>query len=167
MTAKRLTQERLMEVVTYTAETGEFVRRNSVSNVSAGPVCPRPSKNGYLRMRIDGKLYYLHRLAWLYVHGAWPSSLADHKDGDKTNNRIDNIRDATHAQNLQNVAAKGRGVSGLRGAYFDKASGKWQAKIMRNYRSISLGYYDTPELAHAAYLAGKREHHEFQPEFSR
>lgn len=162
-----LTQARLREVAAYDPHTGEFTRLGAVSNVAAGPVRPRPSKNGYLRMRVDGKLYYLHRLAWLYVHGSWPSNLADHKDGDKTNNRIGNIRDATHAQNLQNIAATGRGASGLRGAYFDKASGKWQAKITRNYKTISLGYFDTPELAHAAYLEGKREHHQFQPEFSR
>jgi len=162
-----LTQARLMEVVAYSQETGAFVRLCPSSNAPTGPVLPLPSKNGYLRMRVDGKLYYLHRLAWLYVHGEWPSNLADHKDGDKTNNRIDNIRNATHAQNLQNIAAKGRGASGLRGAYLDKASGRWQARIMRNYKTISLGYFDTPELAHAAYLEGKRVHHQFQPEFSR
>lgn len=162
-----LTHSRLLELVFYDPETGIFSRLNKVSNVSHGPVSPRPSKKGYLRMRLDGKLYYIQRLAWFYVYGSWPSKLTDHEDGDKTNNRIKNIRGASFQQNLQNIALASKAKSGLRGAYYDKASGKWQAKIMVNYKSISGGYHETPEIAHAVYLELKKKHHTFQPEFNR
>lgn len=164
---RMLTMCRLHELVSYNQETGEFSRRIRASNIKQGLVNPRPSKQGYLRMRIDGGLYSLHRIAWFYVNGEWPANLLDHKDGDKTNNKISNLRAATHGENLQNISIESKAESGLKGAYFDKKSGKWQAKIMLDYKSISAGYYSTALLAHEAYLDAKKKHHKFQPEFCR
>ncbi len=165
--AETLTSNKLKEVASYDPETGLFFRLVKVSNVSAGNVLPKPSRNGYFRMRIDGRLYYMHRLAWLYVNGAWPKNLIDHVDGIKTNNKIDNLREAAFFENFQNITIKSKAASGLRGAYLDKASGRWQSKILFRGKRISNGYFDTAELAHAAYVEAKRRHHTFNPEFTR
>lgn len=166
---EEMTQEQawLKNLVHYNPGNGEFTRLAAASNVPAGLAKPRPSVNGYLRMRLDGRLYYLHRLAWLYENGKWPDDSVDHIDGDRTNNAIANLREATYAQNLQNRELKSVAVSGLRGAYFDIKSKRWQSKIRHNYKSISLGYYATAEEAHKAYLEGKRKYHKFNPEFTR
>jgi hypothetical protein len=162
-----LTQKRLKELVSYNEETGIFTRIIKASSSKPGIVISKPMKSGYLRMHIDSILYYHHRLAWLYVYGNWPKLLIDHIDGDKSNNKIKNIREANFSENFQNISIVSNAASGLRGAYLDKKSGKWQAKIMKNYKSISAGYYDTAELAHKAYLDAKRKHHLFNPEITR
>lgn len=155
-----LTSSRLKELVYYDPETGEFCRMVSVANILAGPVNPKPSKNGYLRMHIDGRLYYLHRLAWLYVYGEWPKEV-DHIDGNPVNNKINNLRNCSHKQNMQNMSTKTIAVSGLKGAYWHPICQMWQAKIRYDNRTKSLGYFHSPEEAHQAYLKAKSNVHEF------
>lgn len=158
-----LTNERLKELVSYEKETGNFFRIVSVANIKCGLVIAKPSKNGYLRMHIDGYLYYLHRLAWFYEHNEWPIAI-DHIDGDKTNNKIQNLRSATYGQNLQNISKKTKAISGFKGAYFHEKTKNWQAKIMVNRKTKSLGYFKTPEEAHQAYINGKKTFHTFSPD---
>jgi hypothetical protein len=155
-----LTPLRLKELVSYDPETGEFCRLVSVSSVLAGLVKAKPSKNGYLRMHIDGRLYYLHRLAWLYFYGKWPKEV-DHIDGNPSNNKISNLRDCLHNQNMQNMSTKTIAVSGLKGAYWHPICQLWQSKIRYENRTKSLGYFHTAEEAHKAYLNAKSNVHEF------
>lgn len=158
-----LTAERLREVLDYNPETGVFTWR--VSNgkrAVAGQLAGGISRNGYVRISIDDARHYAHRLAWLYVHGVWPKGQIDHINGAKTDNRIANLREATNAQNGQNRrTARADSQSGLIGVYLHPISGRWGAEIVRDGQKHSLGYFDTPEAAHAAYLAAKRELHEF------
>lgn len=102
-----------------------------------------------------------HRLAWLYVHGRWPDGLIDHKNGDRADNRFDNLRDVAHRVNMQNLRkAFVSSKTGLLGASPLK-DGRFGAFIKRDGKSKNLGTFDTPELAHAAYVAAKRViHHE-------
>ena len=158
-----LTNQRLRELVFYDKESGNFFRLVSVANMKSGLVVAKPSKNGYLRMRIDGRLYYLHRLAWFYEHNEWPKVI-DHRDGDKTNNKIFNLRPVNQSQNLQNISSKTKAISGCRGAYFHSKTKKWQAKIMLDGKTKSLGYYKTPEEAHQAYIDGKKKFHTYKQE---
>jgi hypothetical protein len=158
-----LTHQRLKELVSYDKETGNFFRNVPVANIKAGLVVARPAKNGYVRMHIDGHLYYLHRLAWFYEHNEWPVAI-DHIDGNKINNKISNLRSATYGQNLQNRSKVTNAKSGFRGAYFHPKTKNWQSKIMLNGKVKSLGYYKTPEEAHQAYVDGKKKFHTFNPE---
>jgi hypothetical protein len=158
-----LTNERLKELVSYDKETGNFFRLVSVANIKSGLVIAKPAKNGYVRMHIDGHLYYLHRLAWFYEHNEWPIAI-DHIDGNKLNNKIVNLRCATYGQNLQNISIKTKAMSGFKGAYFHPKTKNWQAKIMIDGKTKSLGYYKTPEEAHQAYIDGKKKFHTFSPE---
>lgn len=155
-----LTLFRLKELVYYDPETGEFCRMVSVSSVLAGPVKAKPNKKGYLRMHIDGRLYYLHRLAWFYVYGKWPKEI-DHIDGNCSNNKISNLRDCLHSQNMQNMSTKTIAVSGFKGAYWHPQCKLWQAKIRYENRTKSLGYFHTPEEAHEAYVKAKTNVHDF------
>lgn len=158
-----LTNERLKELVSYDKETGNFFRLVAVANIKTGLVIAKPAKNGYVRMHIDGHLYYLHRLAWFYENNEWPVAI-DHIDGNKINNKLCNLRAATCGENLQNISTKTKAISGFKGAYFHPKAKNWQAKIMLNGKTKSLGYYKTPEEAHEAYIDGKKKLHTFNPE---
>src|SRR5579872_763292 len=98
-----VTQERLKEVLIYSRTTGEFRwSQTPRSGVKAGAIAGNFSDPSCQRIRIDRKEYKAHNLAWLYVHGEWPRGELDHIDGDPHNNRLTNLREASHSQNLGN-----------------------------------------------------------------
>lgn len=90
MTTRLLTRQRLCEVLDYDPATGVFTWREKRGNCSEGYEAGCVEESGYRRIRIDRVPYYAHRLAWLYVHGGSPRRV-HHRDGDKLNNRIDNL----------------------------------------------------------------------------
>lgn len=91
-----------------------------------------------------------HRLAWLLFHKKWPDHLIDHIDGDKSNNRIKNLRDVPMSVNLKNASRNIRNTSGVNGVSWDKRGKKWYAQITVNGKRINLGLHDTIESASAA-----------------
>lgn len=159
-----LTAERLREVLNYFPEEGVFVWKVTRSfKAIAGSVAGSEYKaTGYLRIQIDGTSYLAHRLAWLHEYGEWPALDIDHINGEKADNRIANLREATTSQNGQNQhKAQSGNKSGVLGVYQDKTSCRWRAIIASGGRIYKLGHFDTKDEAHAAYLAAKRELHEF------
>lgn len=118
-------------------------------------------KQGYLQICINRKLMQAHRLAWLYMHGELPKNIIDHIDGNKANNRILNLRDIDRKGNSQNTkkAKSTNKASGLLGVSKNKKLNKFTARITVSYKSIFLGLFDTPELAHDAYVKAKRRLH--------
>jgi hypothetical protein len=89
--------------------------------------------------------------------GEWPASLVDHKDLDGLNNKWLNLREATHSTNKANRAAPANNTTGFKGVSFNKAQGLYQASICRQYKQMHLGFFDTAELAAAAYEKAARE----------
>jgi hypothetical protein len=153
-----ISAERLRELLAYDPETGVFTwrvgnRRNVVPGQRAG--CP--DTGGYLLIRVAGRLVAAHRLAWLYVHGEWPSEQVDHINSVKTDNRICNLRLATRAQNMRNMGLRRSNTSGFKGAW--KHGKRWKSVIMVDRRRIHLGCFDTPEEAHAAYCDAAEKYH--------
>lgn len=147
-----LTAEYLREILHYDRESGVFTWRIKPSlkveiGDRAGTIC-----NGYITIRILGRSYYAHRLAWLYIRGRWPKGIIDHVNRVKSDNRIANLRDATRSVNCHNVLP--RDVKSP-GAYFDLRRGKWGSKIHINKKRIWLGYHASAELASEAYLKAK------------
>lgn len=159
-----LTQQELKEFLHYDPETGIFTWKIfSNSRVKIGDTAGHLDKvKGYVRIKINGKSYLAHRLAWLYVTGAMPKVLIDHENGIKHDNWFNNLRQATYGQNLQNQNKPQRGnKSGYLGVSFDKRRGKYAAQIKANGEQKFIGYFTTPKLAHEAYLVEKRKYHIF------
>lgn len=158
-----ITAERLRELFRYDPTTGVFVRLKSRGAAKGGAPSGCLSPIGYLQIRIDGKLYYAHRLAWLYVHGVWPADMIDHADGRKINNRIANLREATNQQNLRNMARlRSDNTSGFKGVYWDKRRETWIAATSVNGKFKWLGSHPTREAAHEAYMVfAKAQYGEF------
>ena len=157
-----LTQERLREVLRYCPATGLFTWSTPGKGRVVGKVAGCTSKVGYTVIRIDGRLYQAHRLAILYIYGRWPDHDVDHKNGERTDNRLENLRCATRGENLQNQRqAKPFNRSGLIGATWSSQAGKWVSRIHVNGKQMHLGTFDSAEDAHAAYVEKKRQVHEF------
>lgn len=165
MAGTNVTAARLRELLTYDPETGVFTRRVRTSNrIKVGdPVGTISVKDGYLRAHVENRLYLMHRLAWLYVHGEWPSKNLDHRDGVGANNRIKNLREGGHEENAQNVVAHRDSRSGLLGVSWHAQANGWTARICNRGKKTNLGMFRTPEEAHAVYLKAKAKQHEFQP----
>lgn len=155
-----LTQERLKELLRYEPETGLFYWVKARPGVTNGKQAGCLQKtNGYVVIRIDRVLYLAHRLAYFYMHGVWPTNDIDHKFGNRSDNRIDYIRDVTKAVNGQNQRKPRKDNKlGLLGV--SKFRDKFHAQISINGKVTHIGYYNTPEEAHDAYIEAKRKNHE-------
>ena len=155
--------DRVNELLDYNPETGKFIWKKVTSNRAkvggeAGAITP----DGYNRITFDHAQYQAHRLAWLITYGCWPTDDLDHVNGNRADNRLCNLRAATRAQNIQNQhKANTRSSTGLLGAFKHKASGRYCSRIVVFGKTISLGYFNTAEEAHEAYVVKKRQVHEF------
>ena len=157
-------QERLQELFEYSVTTGQFTRRKGFPGVSVGDVAGRVNRTtGYRVIDVDCDRYAAHRLVWMWVTGEDPGDQdIDHIDGCRTNNAWHNLRLATRSQNHCNRGPQANGTSGFKGVCFFKPRQKWRARLNVGYVEHHLGYFDTPEEAHAAYLAAaERLHGEF------
>lgn len=155
-------RDQLMSDWHYDPETGVFTRIRSVGRHGrhkAGTVAKACNSHGYTVIRIGGVLHGAHRLAWLYVHSEWPNVI-DHINGDRSDNRIANLRNVTQTENMQNLKSAPRNSrSGLLGAHRFGRSRRWTSRIRIGGKSVKLGLFDTAEEAHAAYMAAKAVHH--------
>lgn len=144
----------------YDAETGFLLwSKSPASRICVGDRAGRKNTNGYRYVKICGVTYLEHRLIWFYVFGEWPRQQIDHIDGDKSNNRIDNLRDVGESINKQNRrAARVDSRTGVLGVRLNK-SGKYETKIKAGDRRLYVGSFDTLEEAHRAHIEAKRIHH--------
>lgn len=158
---KPLTQEALKAILHYDPETGAFTwlvdqgraKRGSITGV-------RPASRDDGRpaiIKIHGKLYRAHRLAFLYMTGRWPAELVDHIDCDPSNNRWDNLREANKSQNAANSRQRTGVKSKRKGAFFHKRTRKWRSQIGINGKQIFIGTFNSEESAWAAYCTKARE----------
>ena len=153
-----ITAERLREVLSYDAGTGEFTWNISASNVMAGSVAGSVNDRGYRQITIEHGRYYAHRLAWLYMTGEWPKHQIDHINGSKGDNRFSNLREATPSQNHGNTNRPSSNTSGFKGVCFHRGLGRWVAYIRVRKKKMHLGCFDTPEAAHSAYVVAAEKH---------
>ncbi len=164
-----LSAERLRELLSYDAETGAFAWRIGRGGLAkSGARAGAIESGGYVQIQVEGRLRMAHRLAWLYVHGRWPTFEIDHMNGVRDDNRLSNLREATRAENQQNErrARSSNKASGLLGVTWCERASRWRAKIMLGGKNKHLGLFDTAEAAHNAYLAAKAEIHPFAPKLA-
>ena len=147
--------ERLRELFSYDPVSGLLTRRVT------GKVCGtrHSKKRPYLRVKVDGKMLYVHRVAFAMYHGYWTDRV-DHKDTGHSNNRISNLRPCTQAENGCN---RDKGLpdatSKFKGVHFEKQTQKWRAQIKVNGRKLSLGRFSSEIEAVRAYDAAAAKHH--------
>lgn len=113
---------------------------------------------GYKHGRIMGKLYCAHRVAWLLHIGDWPEEHIDHINGDKADNRFDNLRLVTHSENMRNQRIRSDNSSGVVGVSWDKHHDKWVAFINVDLKQTRIGSYSNLEDAVAARKAAEVAH---------
>ena len=102
--------------------------------------------SGYIHVKINTKAHKAHRLVFLYHYGYLPECV-DHIDGNKTNNRIENLRAATKEENCHNQKIRSTNKSGCKGVKWVKFYKKWQVEIGKNYKQLRFGMYEDLELA--------------------
>lgn len=135
-------RELLQSRLSYDADTGLFVWLESPRAGQVGKVAGTLDRStGYLRISIDNRIFYAHRLAWLYVHGVFPLSQIDHINRCRTDNRLANLREATPFDNGANLSRKVNNTSGVPGVSRCGRSGKWVAYINRGGKKFGLGEY--------------------------
>lgn len=156
----------LREMLTYHPETGVFTwnmdrKFGNKINAYAGAVAGH-KRAGYVWIRINGRTYYAHRLAYLYMHGETPDGLeVDHADGNTLNNAWPNMswqKPGTHTQ--KDRRPRRNNTSGILGVSWSKASNAWRAQLTVNGKNRCIGNYADIGEAEAAYLKAKREAHQ-------
>lgn len=125
----------------------------------AGKSAGNRDTHGYVRVHVNGQKCWAHRVIWKMVNGEDPADTVDHINGDRSDNRIANLRLATNAQNLCNRGPQKNNTSGFKGVYFSRAAQKWVAQIKIAGRWKYLGLYLTREAAHEAYSAASETTH--------
>ena len=137
-----ITQAELKRQLRYEPETGHFYWLEGGGRRRLGFPAGSLWSNGYARIWIDGKDYMAHRLAWLYMYGAFPQNQIDHINGNPLDNRILNLRDVDQAENHKNKRRQSNNSSGVTGVRWNKQAGKWVAYINVDGKQIYFGLFE-------------------------
>jgi hypothetical protein len=157
-----LTQEQANSLFHYCD--GELIRISLIGKkAKLGAVVGHVGKRGYKYLSIYKKKYYVHRVIWLMKYGSLPKYI-DHIDGNPLNNRIENLRACTLAENSCNAKTRSDNTSGTKGVYWFKPKQKWRARISLNKKDYHIGYFNTKEEAEIAVIAARTKIHQ---EFAR
>lgn len=151
-----ITQAKVQAELDYSPQTGVFLRKIGFRKGSRAGCLNK--RNGYIVISIGNRLYYAHRIAWIYVHGDEPFREIDHINRDRGDNRIANLRIATRHQNQGNRKVRIDSMSQMKGVRFHKCSGLWHAQITVNRKIISLGYHRSSDQAQASYASAAKEY---------
>ena len=147
--------KKVRELLDYDPLTGIFSLRST--GCAIGKIY---HKKGYRRIYIAGKSYRASHLAWLWMTGEWPKLQIDHRNRIASDDRWENLRLATHAQNCQNRGMQSNNKSGVKGVYFDR--GKWRAFIWTDGKSTFIGRFSSlDEAAEARRRVASEQHKEF------
>lgn len=155
-------QEELKQLLYYDEKIGRFIRVLSKGRAKVGDIAGTLNQNGYRSVQVNGKPCQEHCLVWLYTYGAFPKGLIDHVDCDKSNNRLENLRESSNAENQRNRGKNSNNTSGYKGVVWCKRTRKWKAQICTDGKTKSIGRCVSKEEAyHARCLAAKELHKEF------
>lgn len=145
-----ITHDQLLNVLDYDSNIGVFTWKENRKRLAIkGSVAGSKNGSGYIHISLGGRLYLAHRLAWFYAFEEWPEKNIDHIDKNRTNNRLDNLRDVSQSINIHNADTSSRlSKSGFKNAR--KVGNRWQSEIKINGKSIHLGMFSSGEEASMA-----------------
>ncbi|UOF81797.1 endonuclease [Caudoviricetes sp.] len=157
--------QRLRDALTYDSTTGEFrwtIWRGA--NAKAGSIAGGTDSKGHRQIRFEMKLYGAHRLAWVMTHGRWPDQELDHINRDRSDNRLLNLRECSHAENSKNRSIYSSNTSGIPGVSWYPKLNKWVAWITSDGKRKHLGYFANIGDAAAARQSAEAEiYGDFRP----
>lgn len=154
-----MTKAELDALLRYDAKTGVFYWLVSRGRAAAGSVAGSDDGKGYVGIRINGRHYKAHQLAWLTCTGEWPAFQIDHRDTKRSNNRFENLRPSTQLQNTYNRSLGSNNKSGVKGVHWHTSSGKWRAVIGVDGKKIQIGLFDDINDAQLAITQARAKHH--------
>lgn len=147
--------QRIRELLDYEPDTG-VLRWKNRGRYTDGRAAGSPLGDGYIGVRIDGRTYLHHRIAYLHFHGDLPAAI-DHINGFRADNRISNLRPAPKGENSRNMGKSAANKSGFTGVFWIKSRKRWAARITVNGKLHSLGYYIDKEDAVEARARAQKE----------
>ncbi len=142
-----LTTKEVANKFTYCDESGLLFRAVDSGRWKKGELAGCLNADGYIIVSVGRTRYYAHRLIWLMKFGEWPSGEIDHIDGDRSNNRIENMRCVTKSGNMKNQKRNSRNTSGAPGVGWDRTRNKWRVQIYVNGKHSFQGRFDSKEEA--------------------
>lgn len=151
---------RIRELLSYDPETGLFSWRKAFCpKIKTGaPAGTRDDRTGYLDIRVDGKKYRAHRVAFVLMTGDWPADLVDHASGDRSDNRWSNLRQCNKTENNQNTVGRPNGSTGVKGVRLTP-EGRYEVRIQADGIRRNLGSFNSLDAAASAYGAAARDLH--------
>lgn len=140
-----MTQAELKALLKYNPDTGIFTWLSSKSNnsIKANSIAGSKNNKGYWRIKINNQEHQAHRLAWLYIYGELPKNFIDHINGNRSDNRICNLREATSQQNAFNQKMSSRNTSGVKGVHWSKADNAWIIKINGKLVGFTKDFFES------------------------
>lgn len=155
-----LTLEKALHYFDYNPQTGSLKWKSQPSSKThIGTEAGTLNRNGYILVGFEKKYYLAHRLAWLIAHGCWPKLVLDHINGKSTDNRIENLRECTFANNMKNQRLSKSNKSGVKGVHWNSSKRKWIAKIGVSYKEKTIGSYNSLEDAKTAVIQARTALH--------
>lgn len=152
-----ISQEYLKELFEY--KNGNLYWKISLNKkIIVGSKAGSIGKLGYLSVQINKKKYKTHRLVFLYHYGYLPKEI-DHIDNDKTNNNVDNLRQASRSDNMKNMGFHSKNKSGFKGVNWHKASNRWTVQLMVENKKKYFGIYQDLELADLVAQEARNKYH--------
>lgn len=147
-----ITQAELHQLVSYDPDSGEMFWKSPMGKVKAGKKISCKDSRGYVVVRLNGTLYRVHRLAWVYINGDHDFQLIDHINGIKSDNRIENLRACSYLENARNLAKRKSNKTGFKGVSWNAEKAKFKAVTSINGKQKFLGYFDDAIEASNAYI---------------
>lgn len=152
-----ITQEKLKQLVFY--ENGSLIAKYKYSDkICIGKKIGTKNKLGYYQASINKTKYYLHRLIFLYHYGYMPKTV-DHIDKNKSNNNIENLREASLHENNYNTLTPKTNKSGVKNVHWNKKNKKWNVTLSANNKSMYFGSFDDLELAELVAIEARSKYH--------
>jgi hypothetical protein len=151
-----LTQSKVAEFFDY--KDGQLFWKISTGRVSAFSKAGTLGSHGYLQIRLMGKIYLAHRLIYLLINGHIPNQI-DHIDGDKTNNKIDNLRLSSQSENRMNSSRSSLNKIGIKGVCWSKSNKSWRVQIKKQRKNVYDGFFNDLELAELVSIEARNKYH--------